>query len=82
MWLNLNAGSVIASVAATRTGMYSGRQPAITALMASSSALRTRSRSGISPSTWSGARPAASRKARTRFSVGGTTGRPSVQPRS
>ena len=40
-----------ARTAATTTGMYSARQPAITALIAACSAVTTTSRVGTSPST-------------------------------
>ena len=71
-----------ARTAATTTGMYSGRQPAITALMATCSAVTTTSRVGTAPSTMSGSSPATARNSSTSSGVGGTTGRPSVQPRS
>src|SRR5262245_37049308 len=62
--------------------MYSGRQPASTALIATFSARTTVFRPAISPSTWSRrSAPPASISA-IDFSVGGTTGSPSVQPRS
>ena len=54
----LNTGSSMASVAASTMGKYSGRQPAITALAAAFSTVMTRRRSGSSPMTSSGARPA------------------------
>ena len=61
-------------------GKYSGRQPAITALIAAFSAVTARSRTG----SWSSTSPAfhgpAASIASTSVSVGGTTGRPSVQP--
>src|SRR6185436_8589471 len=65
------------STAATITGKYSGRQPAITALIASFSTVVTRQPGGMSPSSSPGARPPAASIARTRASVGGTTGSPS-----
>ena len=68
------------SIAATTTGMYSGRQPAITALIATFSAITATWRLVMNAICWSGSRRAASSIARTRASVGGTTGRPSVQP--
>ncbi len=71
-----------ARTAATTTGKYSGRQPAITALIAACSAVTVTSRVGTVPRTASGARPAVARKASTFSGVAGTTGRPSVQPRS
>ncbi len=62
--------------------MYSGRQPASTALIAIFSVVIVGRRTGsvITPSP--GSRPAASRKRRTASSVAGTTGRPSVHSRS
>ena len=69
-----------ARTAATTTGMYSRRQPAITALIAACSAVTTTSRVGTAPSTTSGSSSAAARKSATSSGVGGTTGRPSVQP--
>ena len=71
----------IAVKAVTTTGKCIGRQPAITALIASFSAVTARARTGSTPTRWSGTRPAHSRQASTASSVGGTTGRPSVQPR-
>jgi hypothetical protein len=69
------------SMAATTTGMCSGRQPAITALIATFSALIATCRL-VTNAIWvSGSRAAASSIARTAGSVGGTTGSPSVQPR-
>ena len=78
----LYAGSAIASSAARTTGMYSGRQPARTALMAAFSTVTVRRRVASRRSTSSGCRRAASRNSWTRAAVAGTTGRPSVQPRS
>ena len=60
--------------------MYSGSAPAITAAIATFSAVIRRRRTGSVPTTSPGASPAASRKRRTPSSVGGTIGRPSVQP--
>src|SRR6266850_1733256 len=62
--------------------MYSGRQPASTALMATLSATTTVFRPGISPRISSPRIPAPASISATAFSVGGTTGKPSVQPRS
>src|SRR5258706_6859429 len=70
------------STAATTTGKYSGLQPAITALIATFSALITTARSRMMPTWWSGASRAPSSMTRTLASVGGTTGRPSDQPLS
>ena len=69
-------------MAATTTGKYSGRQPAMTALMASFSALTTTPRSSTSPMISSPRSAAPASIAAMDCSVGGTTGRPSVQPRS
>ena len=65
---------------ATTTGKYSGRQPAITALMANFSRVTLEFLGCIIPSEVSGSPPKAESIARTDRSVGGTTGRPSVQP--
>ena len=78
----LNWGSHIASSVAATTGKYSGRHPAMTALTAAFSAVMTRPLTGSAPSMSEGSRPPASSAARTLSSVGGTTGSPSVQPRS
>ena len=78
----LNAGSSIASVAARTTGMYSGRQPAITEFAATLPTVISRRRSGSSPTTSPEGRPDRSMNSPTRSSVGGTTGSPSVQPNS
>ena len=66
--------------AAITTGKCIGRQPAMTALTASFSALMARWRTGSTPISCSGGIIAHSRHARTASSVGGTIGRPSVQP--
>src|SRR5579883_1455897 len=55
-------------------------QPAITALIASFSAVIAMPRTGSMPISWSGGIITQSRQARTASSVGGTIGRPSVQP--
>src|SRR3989304_4439203 len=60
--------------------MYSGRQPASTALIATFSAVMDTARGATKPISCVGARRAASSSARTLSSVGGTTGRPSDQP--
>jgi hypothetical protein len=62
--------------------MYSGLQPAITALIATFSTVQDARLGGISPTTSSGLRSVPPSMRRMRSSVGGTTGRPSVQPRS
>ena len=79
-WRLYSVGTM-ASTAAMTTGMYSGRHPAMTALMATFSAVITRPRTGSTPMTSEGWRPTMSRNRRTFSSVGGTTGSPSVQPR-
>ena len=68
--------------AATTTGAYSGRQPAMTALIATLSAVTIVLRPAISPRISWPCRPAPASMAATVASVGGTTGRPSVQPAS
>src|SRR5439155_16697073 len=70
----------MASIAATTTGIYSGRQPAITALIATFSAVTETARSAMWATSWAGSRPAARSMASTRSGVAGTTGRPSVHP--
>ncbi len=50
------------------------------AFTATFSAVTTSRRTGSTPSTSSGAMPVDSRHSRTRASVGGTIGSPSVQP--
>src|SRR5690242_437519 len=72
--------SHIASTAATTTGRYSGRQPAITALTATFWTVARPNRGGTSAITSSGERPTAAIAAITRPAVGGTTGSPSVTP--
>src|SRR5262245_56979014 len=62
--------------------MYSGRQPARTALIATFSATTTVLRPAISPSVSSPRSAAPASISAMDFSVGGTTGSPSVQPRS
>ena len=76
----LNSGATMHSTAVSTTGMYSARHPAITAAMATFSTVITRPRTGSVLSTSPGSRCAASRNRSTRSSVGGITGRPSVQP--
>ena len=78
----LKTGSVIASTAAMRTRMCSGRHPAMTALIASFSMVASPWAGPTRATTWPASRPAASIMRRTRSSVGGTMGRPSVAPRS
>src|SRR5215831_14258593 len=68
------------STAATTTAMYSGRQPAMTALIATFSAVTDTDRFVMKASSCLGSRRAAASIMVTRSSVGGTTGKPSVQP--
>ena len=63
-----------ARTAATTTGMYSRLQPAITALIATCSAVTVTSRVGTVPITTSGSSSAAARNSATSSGVGGTTG--------
>src|SRR5215510_11295246 len=60
--------------------MYSGLQPAITALIATFSAVMDTARFVMNATCCCGASRAASSIAPTRSGVGGTTGSPSVQP--
>ena len=78
----LKSGSLAASRAATSTGKYSGRQPAMTALAAAARMLHCRPVVGCAAMTVSAGRPSIASMARTRDASGGTTGKPSVQPRS
>ena len=75
-----NSGTHIACTIATTTGMYSGSAPAITAAIATFSAVMRRRRTGSTPTTSSGASRTAPTNRRTASSVGGTIGSPSVQP--
>ena len=78
----LNSSVQAASTAARTTGRYSGRQPAMTALTATFSTVHSTRSGGTTVTISSGSRVVPSSIRRTRASVGGTTGRPSVQPRS
>ena len=78
----LKGGASMASVAASTTGMYSGLQPAITALAATFSAVISRRRSGSSPTISAPSLPPAARNSATLSVVGGNMGSPSVQPKS
>ncbi len=69
-----------ASRAASTVGKYSGRQPAITALMAARRSVQMRFRCGIASSTSPGSRSVCARNGASSSSVHGTTGNPSVQP--
>src|SRR5262249_49729250 len=60
--------------------MYSGRQPAMTALVAMASIVATPWRGGTTPTTSSASRPEAAIMRSTSSSVGGTVGKPSVPP--
>ena len=71
-----------ASIAASTTGAYSGRQPAITMLIASTSRVRLPQRGGTRASRRPGSPPSAATAAAIFSGVGGTSGRPSEQPRS
>ena len=63
-------------------GINAGVQPAITAAIATFSALMLRRRTGSTPITMLASSRAASRKRAISGAVGGTIGRPSVQPLS
>ena len=71
-----------ASQAASTSGKYSGRQPAMTALTAAWATVTRRLRCDWAPMTSSGSRSTVARNSATSSSVAGTTGRPSLQPRS
>ncbi|OGA38922.1 MAG: hypothetical protein A3G24_12300 [Betaproteobacteria bacterium RIFCSPLOWO2_12_FULL_62_13] len=64
------------------TGRCSGPQPAITALIAIFSTVASPNFGAIPPITAEGSRSVACRARRTRSGVGGTIGKPSVQPRA
>ena len=76
-----NSSIKAASTAANTSGMYSGLQPAITALMATFSTVHACSSGGTEPNTSPGRRVVPASMRNTRCGVGGTTGKPSVQPR-
>jgi hypothetical protein len=78
----LCAGSSMASIAARTTGKCSGRQPPITALIASFSIVASPPFGGIAPRLSCGSRPTCAMSASTRGRVGRTIGSPSVQLRS
>ena len=63
-----------------RTGIYCGKQPAITALIAIFSTVAGAQRGGTTPITSCGLRLTAAIIWPTRSSVGGMIGKPSVQP--
>ena len=77
-----NSGSSAAFMAPSSTGKYSGRQPAITALTAAFSTVQGTRFGGINPIISSAFRVVPANIRATLKSVGGVTGRPSVQPRS
>ena len=79
---SVNSGSSAASSTPSTTGMYSGLQPAITALIATFSTVQGARFGGMLPTISSGLRSVPPSMRRMRSSVGGTTGRPSLQPRS
>ena len=80
-WM-LNSSVQIASTAASTTGRYSGKQPAITALIATFSTVAGARSGATIATTSSGARVVPASIASTRREEGATTGRPSVQPRA
>ena len=78
----LNFLSVKASIAARTTGAYSALHPAIIILTANTPRLKPPHLGGTLHSTKSGSPPRVSTNSKTLSCVGGTTGRPSVQPSS
>src|SRR5437773_10509512 len=76
-----NASSHIARTAATTTGMYSGRQPAITALIAIFSIVARPLAGATLAMSPAARRSDAAVIASARPRVGGPTGRPAVTPR-
>ena len=70
-------GSHIASISAISTGMYSGRQPAITPLTATFHTVAARRSGSSTPSISSGLRSVNFRNSSIASMVGGTTGSPS-----
>ena len=76
-----NSGASAASTTARTTGMYSGLQPAITALIATFSTMHGALFGGMAPTTSCGSRVVPRSMRSTRTGVGGTTGSPSLQPR-
>src|SRR4029453_3794756 len=78
----LNRSVHAASTAVITTGRYSGLHPASTALMATFSTVHSTRSGGTTATTSSGARVVPVSMRATRSGVGGTTGRPSPQPRS
>ena len=78
--LRLNGASHNASIAASITGAYSGRQPAITMLTASTSRVRLPQRGGTRAMRRPDSPPRAATAAAIFSAVGGATGKPSEQP--
>ena len=78
----LNSSVQTASIAAITHGKYSGRQPAITALIAIFSTVSSTKSGGATATTSCGAREVPASMRITRSGVGGTTGKPSVKPRA
>ena len=78
----LNSSVQAASSAAITTGRCSGSHPAITALTATFSTMHSTRLGGITATRSDGSRVVPSSIRSTLASVGGTTGRPSDQPRS
>ena len=74
--------SFIASTYASSSGMNSGGHPAITPFTATCRTVTPRCTGGIAPSECSGSKSVKRRNSATAFSVGGTIGKPSVQPES
>ena len=74
----LNSSVQIASIAAITHGRYSGKQPAITALIAIFSIVSSTRSGGASTTTSCGSRVVPLNIRITRSGVGGTTGKPSV----
>ena len=77
----LKGSESAASTAAITTGMYSGAQPAMTALMATFSTVIGCRSGGSRPRTSLGSRFVPLSMRCTRSRVGGTVGSPSDQPR-
>ena len=75
-----NSGRSIAVMAVSTTGKCIGKQPAMTAFMASFSAVMATPRTGSMPISCCAGVMAHSRHAVTASFLGGTIGRPSVHP--
>ncbi|MCY1541689.1 hypothetical protein D9M68_773900 [compost metagenome] len=80
--LRLKAWSVMAFTPASTTGAYSALQPAITMLMARTSRVSSPQRGATRASTKSASPPSRATISSIFSRVGGTTGKPSVKPRS